>query len=94
MNILKYMFPVPKEESKRVITFANKEDYISFRLDWIDRKSAWITVQLPMHWFTDRHHVYKKGEGKEIDLKEVGPRFEMKCELNLCVMVMVNVMWQ
>lgn len=30
-NILKYLFPVPKEESKRVITFANQNDYISFR---------------------------------------------------------------
>ncbi|KAG8288321.1 snoRNA-binding rRNA-processing protein imp4 [Homalodisca vitripennis] len=30
-NILKYLFPVPKEESKRVITFANHDDYISFR---------------------------------------------------------------
>jgi len=30
-NILKYIFPVPKEESKRVITFANQDDFISFR---------------------------------------------------------------
>lgn len=53
-NILKYLFPVPKEESKRVITFANEDDYISFR-----------------------HHIYKKTEGK-VELKEVGPRFEMR----------------
>ena len=25
-NILKYLFPVPKEDSKRVVTFANQED--------------------------------------------------------------------
>lgn len=31
MSILKYLYPVPKEESKRVITFANHDDYISFR---------------------------------------------------------------
>uniref|UniRef100_A0A8D8BNW4 U3 small nucleolar ribonucleoprotein protein IMP4 n=2 Tax=Culex pipiens TaxID=7175 RepID=A0A8D8BNW4_CULPI len=31
MSILKYLFPVPKEESKRVMTFANHDDYISFR---------------------------------------------------------------
>jgi len=31
MNILKYIFPVPREDSKRVITFANDNDYISFR---------------------------------------------------------------
>uniref|UniRef100_A0A8C4WR85 Brix domain-containing protein n=1 Tax=Gopherus evgoodei TaxID=1825980 RepID=A0A8C4WR85_9SAUR len=30
-SILKYLFPVPKEDSKRVITFANQDDYISFR---------------------------------------------------------------
>lgn len=54
-NILKYLFPVPKEDSRRVVTFANQDDYISFR-----------------------HHTYKKGDGKEIELTEVGPRFEMK----------------
>lgn len=31
MSILKYLFPVPKEDSKRVMTFANHDDYISFR---------------------------------------------------------------
>jgi U3 small nucleolar ribonucleoprotein protein IMP4 len=30
-NILKYLFPVPKEDSKRVLTFANQHDFISFR---------------------------------------------------------------
>ncbi|XP_043531051.1 U3 small nucleolar ribonucleoprotein protein IMP4 [Chiloscyllium plagiosum] len=30
-SILKYLFPVPKEDSKRVITFANQDDFISFR---------------------------------------------------------------
>jgi len=30
-SILKYLFPVPKEDSKRVVTFANNEDFISFR---------------------------------------------------------------
>jgi len=54
-DILKYIFPVPKEDSKRVITFANRDDYISFR-----------------------HHTYKLGEGRQIELTEVGPRFEMK----------------
>merc|ERR1712137_194072 len=53
-NILKYLFPVPKDESKRVITFANDNDFISFR-----------------------HHVYEK-EGRDVELEEVGPRFEMK----------------
>lgn len=55
MNILKYLFPVPKEDSKRVITFANHDDYICFR-----------------------HHTYKKIQGKDIEMTEVGPRFQMK----------------
>ena len=29
--MLKYLFPVPKEDSKRVLTFANHDDFISFR---------------------------------------------------------------
>jgi U3 small nucleolar ribonucleoprotein protein IMP4 len=53
-DILKYLFPVPKEDSKRIITFANNEDYISFR-----------------------HHLYKSN-GPDVELKEVGPRFELK----------------
>lgn len=31
MNILKFLFPVPKEDSKRIVTFSNQSDYISFR---------------------------------------------------------------
>ncbi|TNN85711.1 U3 small nucleolar ribonucleoprotein IMP4 [Liparis tanakae] len=54
-NILKYLFPVPKEDSRRVITFANQEDFISFR-----------------------HHTYKKTDHRNVELTEVGPRFEMK----------------
>ena len=27
----------------------------------------------------NRHHVYKKNGEKDVELKEVGPRFEMKC---------------
>jgi U3 small nucleolar ribonucleoprotein protein IMP4 len=55
-NIMKHLFPVPKPDSKRLITFANRDDYISFR-----------------------HHVFeKKGGPKSIDLKEVGPRFELR----------------
>jgi len=55
-NVLKYLFPVPKIDSKRVITFANHEDYIAVR-----------------------HHVYKKKEGgNDVELTELGPRFQLK----------------
>ena len=30
-NILKFLFPVPKDDNKRVISFVNLNDYISFR---------------------------------------------------------------
>jgi U3 small nucleolar ribonucleoprotein protein IMP4 len=30
-NILKYLFPVPKDDSRRTISFVNQSDYISFR---------------------------------------------------------------
>ncbi|PWN47810.1 putative IMP4-component of the U3 small nucleolar ribonucleo protein [Violaceomyces palustris] len=52
---LKYLFPVPKDDSKRVMTFANQRDFISFR-----------------------HHVYVKTSHREVQLAEVGPRFEMR----------------
>nr|AFK38255.1 unknown [Medicago truncatula] len=55
-NILKHLFPVPKPDTKRIVTFANKSDYISFR-----------------------HHIYEKQAGpKSVELKEIGPRFELR----------------
>uniref|UniRef100_A0A0M3K578 U3 small nucleolar ribonucleoprotein protein IMP4 (inferred by orthology to a human protein) n=1 Tax=Anisakis simplex TaxID=6269 RepID=A0A0M3K578_ANISI len=54
-SILKYLFPVPKPESRRIMTFSNDDDFISFR-----------------------HHEYSKNEHGEIELEEVGPRFEMR----------------
>ncbi len=53
-SILRALFPVPKEDAKRVMTFANEGDYISYR-----------------------HHVFMQVQG-EVQLAEVGPRFEMK----------------
>lgn len=55
-NILKHLFPVPKPDTKRIITFSNISDYISFR-----------------------HHVYEqRGGPKSVELKEIGPRFDLK----------------
>ncbi|XP_051821811.1 U3 small nucleolar ribonucleoprotein protein IMP4-like [Antechinus flavipes] len=44
-NILRYLFPVPKDDSHRVITFANQDDYISFR-HHVYRKTDRSTVEL------------------------------------------------
>lgn len=30
-DVLRFLFPVPKEDAKRIMTFANERDYISFR---------------------------------------------------------------
>jgi U3 small nucleolar ribonucleoprotein protein IMP4 len=57
MGILKALFPVPKDDAKRVMTFANQSDFISFR-----------------------HHVFAKTSHKDVQLAEVGPRFEAKRE--------------
>ncbi|XP_068780237.1 U3 small nucleolar ribonucleoprotein protein IMP4 [Struthio camelus] len=52
--ILKHLFPVPRAESRRVVTFANTDDVISFR-----------------------HHLYRR-RGKDVELTELGPRFELR----------------
>lgn len=54
-NILKHLFPVPKEDSQRILTFSNDKDYISFR-----------------------HHTFTKKGHKEVELSEIGPRFELR----------------
>ncbi|KAA1078993.1 snoRNA-binding rRNA-processing protein imp4 [Puccinia graminis f. sp. tritici] len=55
MSVLKYLFPVPRDESTRVMTFQNQSDFISFR-----------------------HHVFVKSSHKEVQLAEVGPRFDLR----------------
>ena len=43
-------------------------------------RSRKVNVNLKIMIVLFRHHVYKKVEGgKNIELTEVGPRFEMKC---------------
>ncbi|KAJ0038844.1 hypothetical protein Pint_23824 [Pistacia integerrima] len=72
-NILKHLFPVPKPDTKRIITFANQSDYVSFRLvcSSIFQKLFVLTV----FW----HHIYEKPGGpKSVVLKEIGPRFELR----------------
>ena len=63
-NILKFTFPVPREDSKRIITFNNDQDFINFR-----------------------HHVFVKTSHKEVQLAEVGPRFEMRRRFSLLALL-------
>ncbi|TKY86773.1 hypothetical protein EX895_004413 [Sporisorium graminicola] len=55
MTALKHLFPVPKDDSKRTISWVNQNDFISFR-----------------------HHVFVKTSHREVQLAEVGPRFEAR----------------
>ncbi|KAI6192756.1 Brix domain protein [Aphelenchoides besseyi] len=54
-SVLKYLFPVPRPDSKRVVSFTNTDDFISFR-----------------------QFTHKTGDGGAIELKELGPRFELR----------------
>eukprot|EP01079_Euglenida_sp_SAG-EU17-18_P009251 gene9251-1661_t len=53
MHGLQSLFPVPRPDSARIVSFSNSEDFISFR-----------------------NHTHRKN-GKEVELAEAGPRFEM-----------------
>ena len=44
-NVLKSLFPVPKPDSKRVVTFSNQDDHISFRHHMFDKKGRDVTLQ-------------------------------------------------
>lgn len=43
-NILKHLFPVPKPESKRIVTFSNNNDFISFRHHNFRKEYGQITL--------------------------------------------------
>jgi len=45
-NILKFLFPVPKEDSRRVVTFANHDDSISFRQHTYKRAEGGKDVEM------------------------------------------------
>ncbi|KAJ0980854.1 hypothetical protein J5N97_009109 [Dioscorea zingiberensis] len=45
-NILKHLFPVPKPDSKRIITFANQSDYISFRHHLCEKRGGPKSVEI------------------------------------------------
>lgn len=44
-NVLKCLFPVPKPDSKRVVTFSNDDDHISFRHHMFDKQGKEVTLQ-------------------------------------------------
>ena len=60
MDALRYLFPVPKEDAKRVMTFANDNDFISFRYDFSHSWSSGSQVSMhPGITFSSRAHINK-----------------------------------
>ncbi len=48
-SILKYLFPVPKDDATRVITFANDADHISFRCVTPAAGRIWVSFRKKMY---------------------------------------------
>jgi U3 small nucleolar ribonucleoprotein protein IMP4 len=61
-TILKCLFPVPRADSKRIVTFRNSNDFISFRHHMYSRTGSGGSGAKP----------------ESVQLHEVGPRFEMR----------------
>lgn len=83
-TILQSLFPVPKEDTKRVVTFVNRDDTISFRHHIYRRVSPAERAAKNKAGLTsaEANGGPQSGEDKsgkkDIELAEVGPRFELK----------------
>ena len=67
-SILKHLFPVPKAESKRVVSFVNRDDFISFRHHVYTREKAAVHLMEAGPRFEMRLYQIKLGT---IDMTEV-----------------------
>jgi U3 small nucleolar ribonucleoprotein protein IMP4 len=86
--VLKHLFPVPKHDSARVITFANRDDYISFRhhtykVDKTRSKAAAATTDEDGDTPAAAAAASSadgsvSGRAAQVVLTEAGPRFEMQ----------------
>jgi U3 small nucleolar ribonucleoprotein protein IMP4 len=77
-TILKHCFPVPKPDSKRVLTFSNDSDYISFRHHTYTKAAGSTSVELKevrrcriLACFVIPHRCL-------LCCVQVGPRFELR----------------
>lgn len=74
MNVLKHLFPVPKDESARVITFSNDADFISFRHHTFVKGAAGAGAASSS---SGSAVTAANGQKTDVKLTEVGPRFEL-----------------
>lgn len=73
-TILKSLFPVPKEESTRVVTFANSEDVISFRHHLVLDDGS----QNGSKNASEAERAAAGSKGRQVKLQEMGPRFDLR----------------
>jgi U3 small nucleolar ribonucleoprotein protein IMP4 len=71
-TILKYLFPIPKNDSTRVITFANQNDFISFRHHIYHLNSSFNNSS------SNGNTGNNTSNNGNVELKEIGPRFELQ----------------
>lgn len=85
-SVLRHLFPAPKADSKRVVTFANREDYISFRhhvyaKDPTRGKEAAAAASADSDGgaaATSSSSSSLSARAAQVVLTEVGPRFELR----------------
>ncbi|KRY20637.1 U3 small nucleolar ribonucleoprotein IMP4 [Trichinella patagoniensis] len=66
VNILKHLFPVPKEDSRRVVTFSVEDDFISFRHHVYKKVNNEIVLtEVGPRFEMKRNILYKIGYGRE-----------------------------
>lgn len=75
-DVLKYIFPVPK----CVLVPALFSPFLSLTVSRASREDAKRTMTFVNEgdFISFRHHVFVKTSHKEVQLAEVGPRFEMR----------------
>jgi len=79
MNILKYLFPVPKSDSKRVLTFGNDSDFISFRHHTYERDGSDIVLKEVGPRFEMRLYKIKLGT---VDMEEAENEWVLRPFMN------------
>lgn len=85
-SILKFLFPVPRAESTRVMSFINQSDYISFRhhqytrnkASRLERRRQRIGADDDSDNEDDDDDDGERELAPDIALEEVGPRFELR----------------
>ena len=68
-NILKCLFPVPKMDTRRIVTFSNENDHISFRHHVYSKEGGGIS---------SNSSGSSSANLDKVKLYEIGPRFEMR----------------